>query len=148
MFTNDKKTRSRKGEHVAQGIINPLSTLPPLVECWFKSQQEQQCSAFSMCHFLQLVIGNFPQALWLLLLEQLTLNVLYYNTPHHTNCSPELQDPCTTNYLLYFEGSEFLFNTMSASEHRYLRIKKPLMTAQPQQDWGWNFDSFQWEVKS
>ena len=31
---------------------------------------------------------------------------------------------------------------MSASEDRYLRIKNQLVTAQPEQDWGWTFDSF------
>ena len=30
------------------------------------------------------------------------------NTPHHTNCSPEAQDPCMINYfsLRYVEGNE------------------------------------------
>ena len=33
----------------------------------------------------------------------LTLNVLYHTTPHH---SPGPQDPCTTSYFRYFEGSD------------------------------------------
>ena len=54
--------------------------------------------------------------------------------PHHTNCNPEPQDPCSIKYsnLRYFEESkEFLFYTMSASEDTYLRIKNQLITAQP-----------------
>ena len=31
---------------------------------------------------------------------------------------------------------------MSASKDRYVRIKNQLITAQPQEDWGWNFDIF------
>ena len=37
---------------------------------------------------------------------------------------------------------------MSASEGRYSRIKNQFNTAQTQQDWSWNFDIFQQEVKS
>ena len=32
---------------------------------------------------------------------------------------------------------------MSASEDRYLRIKDQVITAQPYQDWEWNFAIFQ-----
>ena len=37
----------------------------------------------------------------------LTLNALYYTTPHHTNCSPKPQNPSSINdfNLRYFEGS-------------------------------------------
>ena len=40
-------------------------------------------------------------------LEELT-PLMSCSTPHHTNCSPEPQDPCSINYfhLRYFEGSE------------------------------------------
>ena len=54
--------------------------------------------------------------------------------------------------LLWFEifwrKWKVLFDTLSASEDRYLRIKHQLITAQPWQDWGWIFDIFQQEVKS
>ena len=36
---------------------------------------------------------------------------------------------------------------MSSSEDKFKNTNQ-LITAQPQQDWGWNFDVFQWEVKS
>ena len=57
----------------------------------------------------------------------LNLNVLY----HATQTSPEPQDPCSINdfNLRHFEGSESFFYTMSASEHRYLRIKNRFITA-------------------
>ena len=42
------------------------------------------------------------------LLVILTLHVLYHTKPHHTNCSPRPQDPGTTYYSRYFEGSERL----------------------------------------
>ena len=32
---------------------------------------------------------------------------------------------------------------MSASDDRYVKIKNQLITVQPYQDWGWNFDIFQ-----
>ena len=66
-------------------------------------------------------------------MNSLTLKVLYNTTPHHTNCSPKPQELCSINYFnwRYFEGNEFLFYTMSASEDRHLRIKNQLTTAQP-----------------
>ena len=57
--------------------------------------------------------------------------LMFCTTPHHTDCSPEPQDPCTNDYVRYScRKWEFLFYTMSASEDRYLRIKHQLITAQ------------------
>ena len=46
--------------------------------------------------------------------ERFTLHIkllMSCTTAHHTNCSPERQDACNTNYfnLRYFEGSENCF---------------------------------------
>ena len=47
---------------------------------------------------------------------------LHHTTPHHTDCCPELQDSCNSNYLnmRYFEERELLFHTLSVSEDQFI----------------------------
>ena len=51
-------------------------------------------------------------------------------------------------HLRYFEGRENCSFMLCLLVKTYLRINNQLITAQPQQDWGWNFDIVQLEVKS
>ena len=57
---------------------------------------------------LVLVVGQRGSVHKLAQYAYLTVNAQYYSTPHHTNCSPQPQDPCTTKYLRSFEGIESL----------------------------------------
>ena len=53
--------------------------------------------------------------------------------PHHTNCSPELQDPCSINFfnLRHFKASESFFFILCLLVKTYLRIINQFITAQP-----------------
>ena len=62
----------------------------------------------------------------------------HHATPHHTNCSPEPQDPCTTNYLRYFEGSQSFTSILCL----LVKIDMYKLKIRLQQDWGWNFNVF------